>query len=193
MGRIYMIVLALCSVILSVSVVEGNIDVTPKGVDKWYKELRHKKEKVTKLRFFLHEKGSSGDNQTAYLVAQSNISFTSPSNFGLVSMIDDILRKGAAPDSQIVGRTQGLMGSSSMEETSLIMALTFVFTTGKYNGSSISFLGRNPLANNYREIPIVGGSGYFRLARGIITTRTITLDIPTLRVIAEYKLLVFHY
>lgn len=192
MGKICMTVLALCTIIISVSAVEGSIDETPKGVDKWYKQLRFKKEKVSKLRFFLHEKGTP-INQTAHLVAQSNISFTSPTNFGLVSMIDDILREGASPDSPIVGRTQGLMGSSSMDESSLIMALTFVFTSGKYNGSSLSFLGRNPLSKKYREMPIVGGSGVFRLARGIITTQTVELDIPTLHVIAEYKVLVFHY
>ncbi|KAL8089947.1 dirigent protein 22-like [Apium graveolens] len=191
MEKFYMIVVALCSIILSITVVEG-IDVSPKAVDKWFKELPHKKEKVTKLHFFLHEEGS-GVNQTAYLVAQSNISFTSPTNFGLVSMIDDILREGAAPDSQIVGRAQGLTGSSSMEEASLIMSLTFVFTTGKYNGSSLSFLGRNPLSNKYREMPIVGGSGVFRLARGIITTQTIMLNITTFQVISEYKVIVFHY
>ncbi|XP_074356878.1 dirigent protein 22-like [Apium graveolens] len=191
MGKIYMIVLALCSIIISITVVQG-IDISPEAVDKWFKKLPHKKEKVTKLHFFLHEEGT-GVNQTAYPVAQSNISFTSPTLFGLVVMIDDILKVGAASDSQIVGRCQGLMGLSSLEETSLIMALTFVFTTGKYNGSSLSFLARNPTSNKYREMPIVGGSGVFRLARGIISTQTIVSNATTLHTIAEYELIVFHY
>ncbi|KAL8089940.1 dirigent protein 22-like [Apium graveolens] len=169
-------------------------DETPEAVEKWFKKLPYKKEKVTKLRVFLHEKGNgNGINQTAYVVAQSNISSTSNSSFGFVSMIDDILREGAEPDSPIVGRAQGLMGSCSLEETTLIMSFTFVFTTGKYNGSSISILGRNPLPNEYRELPIVGGSGVFRLARGVITTRTIMFNVTSLYIIAEYELLVFHY
>lgn len=173
------------------SVVES-IDESPEAVEKWFEELGHKRERVTKLHFFLHENGG-GSNQTAYPVAQSNITLTSPTFFGQVSMIDDILREGSAPDSQIVGRAQGLTGSSSLEETSLIMTINFVFTTGKYNGSTLSVLGRNPLSNKHREMAIVGGSGVFRLARGIITTQT-TLINPTSRdVIAEYNVLVFHY
>lgn len=191
MEKIFIIALALCSIIVSIAVVES-IDESPEAVEKWFKELSHKKERVTKLHFFLHERGG-GSNQTAYQVAQSNITLTSPTSFGQVTMIDDILRQGSAPDSQIVGRAQGLTGSSSLEESSLIMSMNFVFTTGKYNGSTLSVLGRNPFSSKYREMAIVGGSGVFRLAKGIITTQT-TLINPTSRdVVAEYNVVVIHY
>ncbi|KAK1394889.1 Dirigent protein [Heracleum sosnowskyi] len=191
MGKIYVIALALCSIILTISVVES-IDESPEAVEKWFKKLGHKKERVTKLHFFLHEK-SGGSNQTAYQVAQSNITLTSPTFFGQVSMIDDILREGSAPDSQVLGRAQGLTGLSSLEEASLIMTMNFVFTTGKYNGSTLSVLGRNPFSKKYREMAIIGGSGVFRLARGIITTQTSLFNPTSGDVISEYNVVVIHY
>ncbi|KZV15627.1 hypothetical protein F511_39642 [Dorcoceras hygrometricum] len=51
--------------------------------------------------------------------------------------------------------------------------MNFVFTNGKYNGSTLSMFGRNPLsAAGARELSIIGGTGAFHLARGIATVRT---------------------
>ncbi|KAK6933883.1 Dirigent protein [Dillenia turbinata] len=44
----------------------------------------------------------------------------------------------------------------------LLMEMNFAFTEGKYNGSSISILGRNPVFNDVRATPTVGGIGLFR-------------------------------
>ncbi|KAH1084375.1 hypothetical protein J1N35_024136 [Gossypium stocksii] len=46
------------------------------------------------------------------------------------------------------------------------MAYNFAFIEGKYNGSNLSVLGRNPVFSAVREMPVIGGSGVFRFARG---------------------------
>ncbi|XVE99856.1 hypothetical protein REPUB_Repub03eG0237600 [Reevesia pubescens] len=57
--------------------------------------------------------------------------------------------------------------------------MSFAFIEGIYNGSSISIVGRNPVLNDVREMPIVGGSGVFRLARGYALAHTIWFDYKT--------------
>ncbi|KVH90884.1 Plant disease resistance response protein [Cynara cardunculus var. scolymus] len=64
----------------------------------------------------------------------------------------------------MVGRAQGLYGVASQEETSMLVAMNFMFTTGKYNGSTLMVFGRNPVYQKVREMPVVGGSGLFRFA-----------------------------
>ncbi|WMV51597.1 hypothetical protein MTR67_044982 [Solanum verrucosum] len=53
------------------------------------------------------------------------------------------------------------------------MTLNLVFTSDEYNGSTLSVLGRNPA---FREMPIVGGSGVFRLAQGSATAKMYWID-----------------
>ena len=95
----------------------------------------------------------------------------SPSLFGLLNIFDDPLTKGPEPTSMLVGRAQGLYGSVGQKELSLLMAMNFVFTIGKFNGSSLTILGRNAALQPLRDMPIIGGTGAFRLARGFVTAK----------------------
>ncbi|KAL3599666.1 hypothetical protein D5086_007584 [Populus alba] len=63
---------------------------------------------------------------------------------------------------------------------------------GKYNGSSISILGRNPIFDDVREMPVVGGSGLFRLARGHALLHTVWFNKQGDAII-EYNVYVSHY
>ncbi|PKI26287.1 hypothetical protein CRG98_049024, partial [Punica granatum] len=67
------------------------------------------------------------------------------------------------------------------------MAMNFVFIEGKYNGSTITILGRNPVFNAVREMPVVGGSGLFRFARGYVQLRTHNFDPKTGDATVEYN------
>jgi hypothetical protein len=106
-------------------------------------------------------------------------------------MMDDPLTVKPEMDSQIVGRAQGIYSSASQSELSFLMVLNFVFTQGKYNGSSLSVLGRNTVESAVRELPIVGGSGLFRFARGY--AHASTHSIIALEAVVEYNVYVFHY
>ncbi|CAF2079124.1 unnamed protein product, partial [Brassica napus] len=66
----------------------------------------------------------------------------------------------------ISGQAQGFYAGASQHETSFLMAMNFAFKTGKYNGSTITILGRNTIFSEVRKMSVVGGRGIFRLARG---------------------------
>ncbi|KAH7832965.1 hypothetical protein Vadar_001838 [Vaccinium darrowii] len=184
-------ILLLCSMVIAMPIVRG-IDESPQAVAKWFEDLPQMKEKVTKLHFYFHEQ-VSGKNPTAVKVAYTNTTFQSPTFFGLVVVIDDALTVGPEPNSTIIGRAQGMYESADLVDPVAEMSLSFVFTTGAYNGSTLSLLGRNAVLHTYREMPIVGGSGVFRLARGIATAKTYWFNATTGDAIVEYNVVVLHY
>jgi hypothetical protein len=108
-------------------------------------------------------------------------------------MMDDPLTVKPEIGSKLVGRAQGIYASASQSEVSFLMALNFVFTEGKHNGSTLSILGRNNVFSGIREMPIVGGSGLFRLARGYAQAKTHEIDFKTGNATVEYNVYVFHY
>lgn len=184
-------ILLLCSMVIALPLVQG-IDESPDAVEKWFQNHSKMKEKVTKLHFYLHDQWT-GKNPTAVRVAQANTTSQSPTLFGSVVVIDDALTTGPEPNSTIVGRAQGSYAMAGLNEGVVLMSMTFVFSTGKHNGSALSILGRNPALHPYRELPIVGGSGVFRLARGIATAKTYFFNNTNGDAIVEYNVIVLHY
>ncbi|KAL0415722.1 UNVERIFIED_CONTAM: Dirigent protein 19 [Sesamum latifolium] len=147
------------------------------------------KEKLSHFRLYLHDI-VSGRVPTAVQVVKSP---TRRNIFGMISMMDDPLTLGPKLSSKLVGRAQGLYASASQEEFGLLMAMNFVLMEGKYNGSTITVVGRNVPFNKVREMPVIGGSGLFRFARGYVQARTHTLDLKTGDATVEYNVYVMHY
>ncbi|CAN1772857.1 Dirigent protein 20 [Linum perenne] len=158
------------------------------------------REKLTHLKFYFHDI-VSGPNPTALPVVRSEstnasssaMTNTSRSAFGLVVMMDDPLTVGPNLTSKLVGRAQGIYASASQSELSFLMVLNFAFKEGKYNGSNLSVLGRNNPFSGVREMPVVGGSGVFRFARGYAQARTHWIDLKSGDAVVEYNVYVFHY
>ncbi|MED6130455.1 hypothetical protein PIB30_000955 [Stylosanthes scabra] len=141
-------------------------------------------EKLTHLHFYFHDI-VSGPNQTAFKVAQASITDKSPTLFGEVLMADDPLTVGPEPESKLIGKAQGIYASASQDGVGLMMVMNIKFLEGKYNGSTMSLLGRNAIFSDVREMPIVGGSGLFRFARGYALAKTHSLTATT--AIVEYN------
>lgn len=150
------------------------------------------KEKLSHLHFYFHDI-VSGPKPSAVRVAAAGTTNSSPTGFGAVVMMDDPLTAGPELSSTLVGRAQGIYASASQEEAGFLMVLNFAFTGGKYNGSNLSVLGRNKVFTAVREMPIVGGSGSFRFARGYAQASTHTFDPKTGDAVVEYNVYVFHY
>uniref|UniRef100_A0A6N2N5X3 Dirigent protein n=1 Tax=Salix viminalis TaxID=40686 RepID=A0A6N2N5X3_SALVM len=151
-----------------------------------------KKEKLSHLHFYFHDI-VSGKNPTAVQIARADMTNTSSTGFGLVAMIDDPLTMRPELSSKLVGRAQGIYASASQNDLGLLMTMNFAFMEGKYNGSTLSVLGRNSVMSTVREMPIVGGSGLFRFARGYAQASTHKFDIKTGDAVVEYNVYVFHY
>ncbi|PON38516.1 Disease resistance response protein [Trema orientale] len=156
------------------------------------KNLGIKQEKLTHLHFYVQDV-VSGRNPTAVTVAEAATTNASSVSFGLVTVLDDLLTVGPDPAWKQVGRAQGISVFASQSEVGLLMALNYVFTEGKYNGSTLSVLGRIGINSAVKELPIVGGSGLFRFARGYAQARTYKLNTTSLDAIFEYNVYVLHY
>ncbi|KAL3632395.1 hypothetical protein CASFOL_025379 [Castilleja foliolosa] len=154
--------------------------------------LAGRREKLSHLHFYFHDI-VSGRHPTAVRVAQAASTNTSATGFGLVAVIDDPLTIGPEKGSRIVGRAQGMYGSADLTNVGLLMVMNLAFTEGKFNGSTLSVLGRNAVFSSVREIPIVGGSGVFRFARGYAQAKTHELNLKTGDAVVEYNVYVFHY
>ncbi|KAG6413497.1 hypothetical protein SASPL_126210 [Salvia splendens] len=145
----------------------------------------------TNLRFFIHDI-LSGSNPSAVRIAgppgQNN-----PIGFGSVYAIDDVLTEGPEITSAVVGNAQGMYLSSSQGQIpSLVLYVDLAFTTGKFNGSSLSVFSRNPITENPREMAVVGGRGRFRRAQGTVFVKTYFLNNTNGDAILEYDVEVVH-
>ncbi|XP_031484796.1 uncharacterized protein LOC116253914 [Nymphaea colorata] len=151
---------------------------------------RPPKEKTSHLHFYFHDM-VNGQNQTVVCLAGAG-DWASATGFGDVVMNDDPLTEGPELSSKLVGRAQALYASVGLQETSLLMAVNYVFREGKYNGSSLSILGRNTaMRPPVREMVVVGGSCLFRIARGYAIARTHRFDANMTTI--EYNVYVVLY
>ncbi|KAL3642474.1 hypothetical protein CASFOL_013289 [Castilleja foliolosa] len=127
--------------------------------------LAYSKTKVTNIRLYLH--------------VQDQFNETRPAAYGNVFGFQDLLTDGHNPNSRLLGRAQGTLAFTAYDASfDLHVSLAYIFTSGKYNGSTVVSVGRNDVPQNVREIPIVGGTGAFRLARGIVRATTYSTDPP---------------
>ncbi|XP_010470284.1 PREDICTED: dirigent protein 19 [Camelina sativa] len=154
--------------------------------------LHHKKEKLTHFRVYWHDI-VSGQDPTSVPIMNPPKNYTGATGFGLMRMIDNPLTLAPILSSKMVGRAQGFYAATSKEEIGLLMAMNFAIIDGKYNGSTITVLGRNSVFDKVREMPVIGGSGLFRFARGYVQARTHVFDLKTGNAVVEYNCYVLHY
>ncbi|KAL0422884.1 UNVERIFIED_CONTAM: Dirigent protein 11 [Sesamum latifolium] len=117
-----------------------------------------------------------GENQTVHEVARANITSNSATLFGSVRVLDNPMTAGPDINSEPVGRFQGLVTSADLQILSFAMNINFVFTSGRFRGSSISISGMNQVLTEQRELPVIGGTGAFRFARGYVITTSYFSD-----------------
>ncbi|CAH2033663.1 unnamed protein product [Thlaspi arvense] len=149
----------------------------------------HTPEKHTHLHFYFHDV-ITGDKPTAIRVAAPPATNSSAISFGVVMIADDPLTEGPDPSSKKVGRAQGMYASTDMNILSFTMVFNLVFTEGEFKGSTVAMYGRNPIMSKVREMPIIGGTGAFRFARGYAQARTYKL--VGLDAVVEYNVFIWH-
>ncbi|XAR72724.1 hypothetical protein NMG60_11019460 [Bertholletia excelsa] len=184
-------VLPLCSVTAASTAVHG-IGQGPQEVEKWFQKYRHKKENLTKLRSYFHDT-MSGKDPAAVRVAEAENTAQFPTLFGAVYVIDDLLTAGPEPNSTHVGWAQRLYAFAGQEDACLLMTVKLEFSSGEFNGGGLSVRGRIPVLEHYREMPIVGGSAFFVLARGTATAQTRWLNFTTGDAVGEWHVIAIHY
>ncbi|XP_058782642.1 dirigent protein 21-like [Vicia villosa] len=146
-------------------------------------------EKTTHLHFFYHE-NLEGKNPTVIKIIDP--STNSPTGFGATFMMDNLLTLQQELTSKPIGRAQGIFGSASLNDRGLVMLINLVFIEGEFAGSTLSLLGRNPVQDTVREMPIVGGTGVFRFARGFAVVKSLYEISTSENFVVEYNVTVSH-
>ncbi|KAI4386290.1 hypothetical protein MLD38_004235 [Melastoma candidum] len=183
--------LAVSAVVLVLLSAASSEEIFGRRLDAKAHGLR--KQRLSHFRFYWHDI-ASGKNPTSITVVQPPLNATgSSTGFGMVNIIDNALTIAPEMSSRLVGRAQGFYALASQEEVGLLMVMNFAFLEGKYNGSTITVMGRNPVFHKVREMPVVGGSGLFRFAHGYAELRTHTFDLKTGDANIEYNVFVMHY
>ncbi|KAK1435203.1 hypothetical protein QVD17_00964 [Tagetes erecta] len=158
------------------------------------RSLKLKTAKLTRFQFYWHDI-QSGSNPTSINIVKPVAAsrMNASTGFGVVNMIDDPLTFKPENGSKMLGRAQGFYGMVSQEEYVLLMGMTFVFTVGRYSGSTLTVLGRNAVFQKVREMPVIGGTGLFRFARGYVQLTTHSVNMQTRDAIVRYNVCVLHY
>ncbi|KAL2937158.1 Dirigent protein 23 [Bienertia sinuspersici] len=164
---------------------------TAYNIPEWAITQLNRHESKTVLQFYFHD-NRTGNSPTVALIAQPIEPIISASGFGNLFMVDDPLTVSPDPDSTLVGRAQGFYGSAAKEGVSYITGLSFGFIDGVYNGSSLEIFGQNDIAKPVRELPVVGGTGVFRMARGYAVAQNYFHNSTTRNAIVGYNVTVFH-
>ncbi|KAI3728921.1 hypothetical protein L6452_17566 [Arctium lappa] len=150
--------------------------------------------KKTHLHFFFHDT-ISGDNPSSVLIAKPNGTVVEEGNivpFGAVYVFDDPLTEGPTPNSKVIGNARGFYASTSHgSDLTLLLSGDFEFTSGEFNGSSISVFSRDPLVVE-KEVAVVGGRGKFRMAKGFILLNAIFFNATNGDAILECDVTIFH-
>nr|XP_010910740.1 dirigent protein 2-like [Elaeis guineensis] len=142
--------------------------------------------KKAHLHFYVHVT-LTGPAATSFIVASIN---NDSSSFGDVVVSDNPLTEGPDPGSKLIGRAETLDVIASLASRSALTATNFVFTEGKYNGSSLTVLGRDVVRGS-PDRTIIGGSGRYRMARGFMVGKII--KATGISAVEEVDMYVFHY
>ncbi|KAK9072561.1 hypothetical protein SSX86_008995 [Deinandra increscens subsp. villosa] len=145
--------------------------------------------KLTQFQFYSHDI-QTGPNPTSITITKPQPTKTNngsvATGFGIVNMFDDPLTYKPENGSRVLGRAQGFYGAVSEEENVLLVTVSLVFMGGRYGGSTLMVVGRNPVGEKVREMPVIGGTGAFRFARGYVQATSHAGNVKTRDVIVRF-------
>ncbi|KAL1362482.1 hypothetical protein HN51_010731 [Arachis hypogaea] len=141
--------------------------------------------KLTTLHFYYHDI-LEGENPTVVQIIDPS---NTPNSLGTTFMMDNALTEGPELSSKQVGRAQGMFGLASIQDRGMVMLINFAFSEeGEYKGSTLSMLGRNPVMDTVREMPIVGGTRLFRFASGFAIAKSLWSISTEQHFVVEYNI-----
>ncbi|XP_027150388.1 dirigent protein 2-like [Coffea eugenioides] len=124
--------------------------------------------KETKITVYL-QLFTGGPKTTSVAVAGAPGRPRTLSEFGTIFVNDANMTEGISYRSPTIGRAQGLYIVSARNGNSSQGIFSFIFSNSQYNGSTLEFQGPGfnlQTGGPTSEIPVIGGTKKFRLARG---------------------------
>ncbi|KAL0422885.1 UNVERIFIED_CONTAM: hypothetical protein Slati_3311400 [Sesamum latifolium] len=165
-------------------------DSTTDEKELWIQNISYDGRQTTITIHFYVQDLLAGESKTVFEVASASITADSPSDFGQVRVLDDLVTEGPDYHSTPVARAQGLITYADLNVAALAMNMNFVFTSGIFRGSTICILGRNQIDLPEREVAVAGGTGFFRNAAGFALTKLYSYDVEKEYGVLEYTLYV---
>ncbi|QCD97566.1 Plant disease resistance response protein [Vigna unguiculata] len=153
------------------------------------------REKLTHIRFYFHEQ-ITNEKPSLLIIDPPKIMADSPLPFGSMVVIENRLTIGPDVESKRIGKAQGFYLSATQRpglDLEIVMSFTLTFLEGEFNGSTLCVSGRNEIMLPVREMPIIGGTGAFRFARGFVHARSVKVDYHKGDATVEYNVYVYHY
>lgn len=139
-------------------------------------------EPCKKMTLYLHDILYNGVNNSANATAAAATNPTALSTthwkngtfFGTVLVFDDAVTEGKAmpvAGEEPAARAQGFYLYDKKESYNAWFGFSLVFNSTAYKGT-LNILGADIMAEDTRDLTVVGGTGDFFMARGITTIRT---------------------
>ncbi|KAM3336717.1 hypothetical protein ACQJBY_030626 [Aegilops geniculata] len=135
-------------------------------------------EKVTNIRFYLHNTHSVNDPSSVLVAENKNATAHAHGlvPFSSVYVFDDVLTEGPASTSKVIGNAQGMYVETGKDGYTILETIDCEMTDGPFKGSSFVMFSRNQFSNPSRELPVIGGRGAFRMAKGYGLLRTVCIN-----------------
>ncbi|KAL0408109.1 UNVERIFIED_CONTAM: Disease resistance response protein [Sesamum radiatum] len=141
------------------------------------KTLHHRRP-CKRLVFYFHDilyNGHNAKNSTSAIVGApkwgNTVKLASNNHFGDMVIFDDPITLDNNLHSPRVGRAQGFYIYDKKETFTSWIAMSFVFNYTRHKGT-INFIGADPILSKTRDISVIGGTGDFKMSRGIATLAT---------------------
>ncbi|RCV14184.1 hypothetical protein SETIT_2G405400v2 [Setaria italica] len=133
-----------------------------------------------KMTVYYHDILYNGSNNTANATsaavtkpsaALSRSNWSNGTFFGMLVVFDDLVTEEQALTSEPVARAQGFYLYDKKEAYNVWIAFTLVFDSKAYKGT-LNLMGADLMAEETRDLSVVGGTGDFFMSRGVATLST---------------------
>ncbi|XP_008786574.1 dirigent protein 2 [Phoenix dactylifera] len=158
-------------------------------------QQNRRQQNLTHIHFYVHDT-LSGPNPTTVRVVEGPMKLLETNlNFGDIFVFDDPLTEGPNPTSKLLGRAYGsyIFASQSTTKPMLLLTVNIVLMDGQYDGSTFSIVASDASFVQVVEMPIVGGTGRFRMARGYAHSKTYWYNTTTYDGIYEVDAYLLHF
>ncbi|KAM3355499.1 hypothetical protein ACQJBY_025962 [Aegilops geniculata] len=134
--------------------------------------------KMTNIRFYLHNTHKVNDPSSVLVAENTNATAHARGlvPFSSIYVFDDVLTKGPTSRSKVVGNAQGMYVETGKDGYTILLTIDCEMTDGPFKGSSFVMFSRNEFRKPIREVPVIGGRGAFRMAKGYGLLKTVCVD-----------------
>ncbi|KAJ1255350.1 hypothetical protein BS78_K257900 [Paspalum vaginatum] len=149
------------------------------------------RQKEHHFHLYLSEHLESSPHGNQKVIVNPNL----PNLFGLTAANDWNVRDGPAISANIVARARGMLLGTGKSDENWLYCFSIIFNDARFKGSSIKMLGDFSVGANGvgkdGEWAIVGGTGDFAYAQGVVTAKLLENMGPTYHHMWELHIRVF--